>query len=108
MHSSSRYRKLFHAVSALWCAGTVAAAFGQASPAVGQVTSVLRGGPPVQVLPYASEPRVPLTTIAPRLQNPFAGADGMGGDRARRDRPLRRSERGHRRAGPAQQVIRVD
>jgi len=79
MHPSSQYRKLLRAASALCCAGVAAAALQHARPALGQVTSVLRGGPPVQVLPYVSEPGVPSITITPGTPNPFAGADGTGG-----------------------------
>ncbi len=50
------------------------------SSAFGQVPSVLSGGPPVQVTPYVSEPGVPPLTITPGTSNPFAGADGSGGD----------------------------
>jgi len=78
MHPSSHYRKLLRAASVFCCAGVAAMALQHARPAFGQVTSVLRGGPPVQVLPYVSEPGVPSITITPG--NPFAGADGTGGD----------------------------
>jgi len=43
-----------------------------------QVPAVLSGGPPVQVVPYVSEPGVPSLTITPGTANPFAGADGSG------------------------------
>ncbi len=49
------------------------------SGASAQVPSVLSGGPPVQVIPYVSEPGVPSLTITPGTANPFAGADGSGG-----------------------------
>jgi hypothetical protein len=47
--------------------------------ALAQTTSLLSGGPPVQVLPYVAEPGVPQFTITPGTANPFAGADGSGG-----------------------------
>ena len=50
-----------------------------ASAAVAQTTSLLSGGPPVQVVPYVTEPGVPQLTITPGTANPFAGADGSGG-----------------------------
>jgi hypothetical protein len=50
-----------------------------ASAAVAQTTSLLSGGPPVQVVPYVAEPGVPQLTITPGTANPFAGADGSGG-----------------------------
>jgi hypothetical protein len=50
-----------------------------ASAAFAQTTSLLSGGPPVQVVPYVAEPGVPQLTITPGTANPFAGADGSGG-----------------------------
>jgi hypothetical protein len=50
-----------------------------ASAAFAQTTSLLSGGPPVQVVPYVTEPGVPQLTITPGTANPFAGADGAGG-----------------------------
>jgi hypothetical protein len=50
-----------------------------ASAAFAQTTSLLSGGPPVQVVPYVTEPGVPQLTIKPGTANPFAGADGAGG-----------------------------
>ncbi len=47
--------------------------------ALAQTTSLLSGGPPVQVVPYVPEPGVPPLTITPGTANPFAGADGSGG-----------------------------
>jgi hypothetical protein len=47
--------------------------------AIAQTTSLLSGGPPVQVVPYVPEPGVPGLTITPGTANPFAGADGSGG-----------------------------
>jgi len=45
-----------------------------------QTPSTLSGGPPVQVVPYAPEPGVPLITISPGTANPFAGGtDPSGG-----------------------------
>jgi hypothetical protein len=52
---------------------------GVASAAFAQIPSVLSGGPPVQVIPYVSEPGVPQVTITPGTANPFSGADGSGG-----------------------------
>jgi hypothetical protein len=52
---------------------------GAASAAFAQIPSVLSGGPPVQVIPYVSEPGVPQVTITPGTANPFSGADGSGG-----------------------------
>jgi hypothetical protein len=49
------------------------------STAFAQTTSLLSGGPPVQVVPYVAEPGVPPLTITPGTANPFAGADGSGG-----------------------------
>jgi hypothetical protein len=47
---------------------------------VAQTPSTLSGGPPVQVVPYAPEPGVPLITISPGTANPFAGStDPSGG-----------------------------
>jgi len=80
MHSSSKYRKLLHVASTVCCVGATTATLQHARPAFGQVTSVLRGGPPVQVLPYVSEPGVPSITITPGTPNPFSGADGTGGN----------------------------
>ena len=48
-------------------------------PASGQVPAVLNGGPPVQVIPYVSEPGVPAFTVTPGTANPFFGADGLSG-----------------------------
>jgi hypothetical protein len=50
-----------------------------ASAAFAQTTSLLSGGPPVQVVPYVTEPGVPQLTITPGTANPFAGADGSAG-----------------------------
>jgi hypothetical protein len=50
-----------------------------ASTVFAQTTSLLSGGPPVQVVPYVPEPGVPQLTITPGNANPFAGADGSGG-----------------------------
>jgi hypothetical protein len=50
-----------------------------ASGAFAQTTSLLSGGPPVQVVPYVTEPGVPQLTITPGTANPLAGADGAGG-----------------------------
>ena len=36
-------------------------------------------GPPVQVIPYASEPGVPMITINPGTPNPFPTGGGTGG-----------------------------
>jgi hypothetical protein len=47
--------------------------------AFAQTTSLLSGGPPVQVVPYVPEPGAPVLTITPGTANPFAGADGSGG-----------------------------
>ncbi len=47
--------------------------------ALAQTTSLLSGGPPVQVVPYVPEPGAPQFTITPGTANPFAGADGSGG-----------------------------
>jgi hypothetical protein len=47
--------------------------------AIAQTTSLLSGGPPVQVVPYVPEPGVPLLTITPGTANPFEGADGSDG-----------------------------
>ncbi len=80
MHPSSTYRKLLRAALVACCACVPTAALQLARPAFAQVTSVLRGGPPVQVLPYVSEPGVPWITITPGTPNPFGGADGGGGD----------------------------
>lgn len=44
-----------------------------------QTTSVLSGGPPVQVVPYVTEPGVPAFSVTPGTANPFSGADGSGG-----------------------------
>jgi hypothetical protein len=52
---------------------------GVASAAFAQIPSVLSGGPPVQVIPYVSEPGVPQVTITPGTANPFSGADASGG-----------------------------
>jgi hypothetical protein len=52
---------------------------GVGSAAFAQIPSVLSGGPPVQVIPYVSEPGVPQVTITPGTANPFSGADGSGG-----------------------------
>ena len=49
------------------------------SAAFAQTSSLLSGGPPVQVVPYVAEPGVPQLTITPGTANPFAGADGSGG-----------------------------
>ncbi len=51
--------------------------------AVAQQATTLNG-PPVQVIPYASEPGVPMITINPGTPNPFptgggSGTDGSGG-----------------------------
>jgi len=51
-----------------------------ATAAFGQVPATLSGGPPVQVVPYVTEPGVPSITITPGTANPFSGADGSGGD----------------------------
>ena len=58
-----------------------AAAFGfnTESTAFAQVPSVLSGGPPVQVVPYVTEPGVPPMTITLGTANPFASADGSDG-----------------------------
>jgi hypothetical protein len=58
---------------------TVALSMEVASGAFAQTTSLLSGGPPVQVVPYVAEPGVPPLTITPGTANPFAGADGSGG-----------------------------
>ena len=50
-----------------------------ASAAFGQTSSLLTGGPPVQVVPYVAEPGVPMVSVTPGTANPFAGADGSGG-----------------------------
>ncbi len=50
-----------------------------ATAAFAQTSSLLTGGPPVQVVPYVAEPGVPQLTITPGTANPFAGADGGGG-----------------------------
>jgi len=42
--------------------------------------ATLSGGPPVQVIPYMTEPGVPSITITPGTANPFSGAAGSGGD----------------------------
>lgn len=78
MHPCSKSRKLLRATSAACCAAAAVVALEHPKPAFGQVTSVLRGGPPVQVLPYVSEPGVPWITITPGTPNPFGGADGDG------------------------------
>jgi len=59
------------------CVGALSMEAGKA--ALAQTTSLLSGGPPVQVVPYVPEPGVPLLTITPGTANPFAGADGSGG-----------------------------
>ena len=56
-----------------------ALSMGMGKAAFGQTTSLLSGGPPVQVVPYVPEPGVPQLTITPGTANPFAGADGSGG-----------------------------
>jgi hypothetical protein len=48
--------------------------------AIAQTSSLLTGGPPVQVVPYMPEPGVPQLVITPGTANPFAGADGSGGN----------------------------
>ena len=50
-----------------------------ATAAFGQVPTTLSGGPPMQVVPYVTEPGVPSISITPGTSNPFAGADGSGG-----------------------------
>jgi hypothetical protein len=57
----------------------VALGLGVASATFAQIPSVLSGGPPVQVVPYVSEPGVPQVTITSGTANPFSGADGSGG-----------------------------
>jgi hypothetical protein len=59
------------------CAAALSMEVGSA--AFAQTTSLLSGGPPVQVVPYVAEPGVPQLTITPGTANPFAGADGSGG-----------------------------
>jgi hypothetical protein len=59
--------------------GGAALGLGFASAAFAQMPSVLSGGPPIQVVPYVSEPGVPQVTITPGTANPFSGADGSGG-----------------------------
>lgn len=65
--------------SALAVGGT-ALSLAFASTGFGQVPATLSGGPPVQVVPYVTEPGVPSITVTPGTSNPFAGADGSGGD----------------------------
>jgi hypothetical protein len=48
--------------------------------AFAQTKSTLSGGPPVQVVPYVTEPGVPAFTTTPGTANPFSGADGSGSD----------------------------
>jgi hypothetical protein len=59
------------------CAAALSLEFTTA--AFGQTSSLLSGGPPVQVVPYVAEPGVPQLVITPGTANPFAGADGSGG-----------------------------
>ncbi len=59
------------------CAAALSFEF--ATAAFGQTSSLLSGGPPVQVVPYMPEPGVPQLVITPGTANPFAGADGSGG-----------------------------
>jgi hypothetical protein len=59
------------------CAAALSLEF--ATAAFGQTSSLLSGGPPVQVVPYVAEPGVPQLVITPGRANPFAGADGSGG-----------------------------
>jgi hypothetical protein len=59
------------------CAAALSLEF--ATAAFGQTSSLLSGGPPVQVVPYVAEPGVPQLVITPGTANPFAGADGSGG-----------------------------
>jgi hypothetical protein len=59
------------------CAAALSVEVGSA--AFAQTTSLLSGGPPVQVVPYVAEPGVPPLTITPGTANPFAGADGSAG-----------------------------
>jgi hypothetical protein len=59
------------------CAAALSLEF--ATAAFGQTSSLLSGGPPVQVVPYVAEPGVPQLLITPGTANPFAGADGSGG-----------------------------
>ena len=63
-------------------AGTAAAAMaaGLTHASFGQVPAVLSGGPPVQVIPYVTEPGVPAFSVTPGTANPFSGADGSGSD----------------------------
>ena len=60
--------------------GAAALSLRMATVAFGQVPATLSGGPPVQVVPYVTEPGVPFITITPGTANPFSGADGSGGD----------------------------
>ncbi len=60
--------------------GAAALSLRMATAAFGQVPATLSGGPPVQVVPYVTEPGVPSITITPGTANPFSGADGSGGD----------------------------
>ena len=59
--------------------GAAALSLRMATAAFGQVPATLSGGPPVQVVPYVTEPGVPSITITPGTANPFSGADGSGG-----------------------------
>ena len=58
--------------------GAAALSLRMATAAFGQVPATLSGGPPVQVVPYVTEPGVPSITITPGTANPFSGADGSG------------------------------
>lgn len=60
--------------------GAAALSLRMATAAFGQVPATLSGGPPVQVIPYMTEPGVPSITITPGTANPFSGAAGSGGD----------------------------
>ena len=62
------------------CSAIVAAFQGVIPCARAQVPAVLSGGPPVQVIPYVTEPGVPAFTVTPGTTNPFTGADGSGSD----------------------------
>ncbi len=58
--------------------GAAAIALSVSSVAFGQVAMTLNG-PPVQVVPYVSEPGVPTITINPGTPNPFSTGDGGTG-----------------------------
>ena len=55
----------------------ILAASGPFAPAIAQQATSLNG-PPVQVVPYVSEPGVPAIVINPGTPNPFPGSGGTG------------------------------